>query len=370
MFFSLFESLSKERRTIQICGASTLCLIIIYFFFFRKNDLLISPSNSDIAISFYTDKNDNGNSFLTQSKVKDSIIKMEFILKNGFISPYSGFNLSKKNGSAIDVSAYNRLEVRISCENLSDIDIYLELKDKYVKDTTNKMSFRHVRENVELKSGQQIVYLPFKMFTTPDWWYKAIGQPKSDFKNPNWSQLQTIALTTGLHPKIDVKSSISVSKIRFYRDNTWGLICLGLVQFVVILLVWYINFRKKKGKRLSININYQAVHIEEKTTSGFSFLDYIHQNFTDSELSLLQVEKQTGIDKRIVSGTISEKFHCNFKTYINQIRVNEAKRLLKETDLNINEIAYKVGFGSPGSFNRVFKTLVGTTPTEFQNTEI
>ncbi|MCR6642080.1 MAG: AraC family transcriptional regulator [Sporocytophaga sp.] len=104
----------------------------------------------------------------------------------------------------------------------------------------------------------------------------------------------------------------------------------------------------------------------EKLDTGFNFLDFINENFNNAELDLSLVSKKTGVNQRYISETISEKFNCNFKTYVNQIRINEAKRLLKDSDLNIGEIAYSVGFSSPGSFNRVFKSLTGMTPSEFQ----
>ena len=52
------------------------------------------------------------------------------------------------------------------------------------------------------------------------------------------------------------------------------------------------------------------------------------------------------------------------KTYINNIRIEEAQRLLANTKLNISEIAYTVGFNSPSTFNKVFKKTTGMTPSE------
>ena len=44
---------------------------------------------------------------------------------------------------------------------------------------------------------------------------------------------------------------------------------------------------------------------------------------------------------------------------------NSKGNVLKETDLQISEIAYKVGFSSPSNFNRVFKNLTDKNPSEF-----
>jgi AraC-like DNA-binding protein len=129
-------------------------------------------------------------------------------------------------------------------------------------------------------------------------------------------------------------------------------------------LILYFRTKPKKQNN-SVTINYQAVPFEHKPKSKKSFLEYINENFANSELSLHLISEQTGITQRNIAESISTQFNCNLKTYINQIRINEAQRLLKETDLNISEIAYKVGFSSPSNFNRVFKNLTGENPSEF-----
>ncbi|MCP4132997.1 MAG: protein kinase [bacterium] len=52
--------------------------------------------------------------------------------------------------------------------------------------------------------------------------------------------------------------------------------------------------------------------------------------------------------------------------YINELRVNEAAKLLRETDTNIIDIAYTVGFESLRTFNRAFLKIKDVTPKEFR----
>ena len=53
--------------------------------------------------------------------------------------------------------------------------------------------------------------------------------------------------------------------------------------------------------------------------------------------------------------------------YINAQRLNKAKSLLQETNLNISEIAYEVGYASPGYFSTSFKNKYGTSPKQFRS---
>ena len=66
---------------------------------------------------------------------------------------------------------------------------------------------------------------------------------------------------------------------------------------------------------------------------------------------------------------INEHLGASFFEYVNQLRIEEAKRLLTETtrsDLHVIEAAYMVGFNNKVSFNTAFKKATGMTPTEYR----
>jgi AraC-like DNA-binding protein len=54
----------------------------------------------------------------------------------------------------------------------------------------------------------------------------------------------------------------------------------------------------------------------------------------------------------------------NFTEYVSRIRVEHARTLLINSNRRISEIAFEVGFQSLSTFNRVFKNVVGLSPTE------
>ena len=76
-----------------------------------------------------------------------------------------------------------------------------------------------------------------------------------------------------------------------------------------------------------------------------------------------------GFSARKISDLIKENYSLSFKQYINNIRFNEAKRLLKESNLPINEIAYKVGFNNISHFNRAFRQYCNCSPQEYRSQE-
>ena len=73
-----------------------------------------------------------------------------------------------------------------------------------------------------------------------------------------------------------------------------------------------------------------------------------------------------GIHERKISAIIKKKTDLNFKQFLNKLRIAEAKRLLLETDLQISEIAFKVGYGNASHFNRVFKLSENCAPNDFR----
>jgi two-component system response regulator YesN len=56
-----------------------------------------------------------------------------------------------------------------------------------------------------------------------------------------------------------------------------------------------------------------------------------------------------------------------FVEYLTRIRMENAKELLKTTDLKTYEVASKVGYSDPHYFGMIFKKIMGMTPTEFRD---
>ncbi|WP_449397875.1 helix-turn-helix domain-containing protein [Chryseobacterium wanjuense] len=66
---------------------------------------------------------------------------------------------------------------------------------------------------------------------------------------------------------------------------------------------------------------------------------------------------------------INAGFQKNFFQYVNEYRIEHAKKLLKDNSknkLSILGIAYESGFNSKTSFNTTFKKLTNQTPSEFK----
>jgi AraC-like DNA-binding protein len=92
---------------------------------------------------------------------------------------------------------------------------------------------------------------------------------------------------------------------------------------------------------------------------------YIQENQTE-ELSLGQVASAVHTSPFYFCKLFKKVTGFHFTDYVSRTRIERAKNLLLNPNLRISEIAYEVGFQSLTHFNRVFKRIVGQSPTKFR----
>lgn len=93
---------------------------------------------------------------------------------------------------------------------------------------------------------------------------------------------------------------------------------------------------------------------------------FIHEH-QGEDLSLGQVAKAVNTSTFYFCKMFKKATGVNFTDYLSRVRIEKAKNLLLNPNLRISEIAYEVGFQSLTHFNRVFKKIVGQSPTEYRN---
>lgn len=91
--------------------------------------------------------------------------------------------------------------------------------------------------------------------------------------------------------------------------------------------------------------------------------------YIDSELNLQKLAARLSIPPHYLSQTINERLNLSFSEFVNNYRIEEFKRLLREPQskhLSILAIAENAGFSSKSSFNAVFKKHTNMTPSDFR----
>lgn len=92
---------------------------------------------------------------------------------------------------------------------------------------------------------------------------------------------------------------------------------------------------------------------------------YINKNFKDN-INMTFISNYVSMNYTIFSIDFKEYTGKNFVNYLKEVRLKEAKRLLDETDMKINEISEAVGYDNDKHFMKTFKGVFSVTPTEYR----
>ncbi|MDW7674048.1 MAG: response regulator [Bacillota bacterium] len=92
---------------------------------------------------------------------------------------------------------------------------------------------------------------------------------------------------------------------------------------------------------------------------------YIEKKFMEPELSLNEVANHIGISSFYLSKCFKKIEGINFKEYLIKVRINKAKRLMREEGKNVQEAAFTVGYTDPNYFSKAFKKYVGLSPKQY-----
>ena len=95
------------------------------------------------------------------------------------------------------------------------------------------------------------------------------------------------------------------------------------------------------------------------------FEEYLAENYPN-DISLSAAAEKAGLSPAYFSTVFKEKTGHSFVDYVSEYRINEAKRLLLETEDTLNEIAVQVGYYNANSLTKVFKKYTGVTPGQFR----
>ncbi len=93
--------------------------------------------------------------------------------------------------------------------------------------------------------------------------------------------------------------------------------------------------------------------------------EYIHEHQTEN-LRLSHVAKAVNTSTFYFCKVFKKATGINFTDYLSRVRIEKSKNLLLNPNLRVSEIAFEVGFQSLTHFNRVFKKVLGQSPTEYR----
>jgi len=200
----------------------------------------------------------------------------------------------------------------------------------------------------------------------------------SDICMPGMDGLTMIASIKSQFPKMQI------CILTGFRDFDYAqrAICLGVTRFLLkpskmnelldALDVMTTNLSSSdveiKKEETMISDEEQQGSPEENTASSFivkNALQYIDENY-QQKIMLSEVAEHIYVSQWHLSKLLHRHTGQNFSEILNNVRIREAQKLLRDPSLRIGDIAERVGFVDMAHFSRVFKKCTGASPSEFR----
>ncbi len=177
-----------------------------------------------------------------------------------------------------------------------------------------------------------------------------------------------IATIAGMHLSYEMLRFVCYNIIHIVFDT---LLEMDLIQvFTPHLLA--INFRTLEDFSNEMRSLFGAICLTREEQLPFNkklrdeLLEYIHRNYKDNGLALESIAKEFNLSKFYLSRFFKEATGEKYIDYISNLRIQEAKRLLKEENMPIKDVIQHVGYFDVASFNKKFKKAVGISAREYK----
>lgn len=110
----------------------------------------------------------------------------------------------------------------------------------------------------------------------------------------------------------------------------------------------------------------QTLSLEEETSSIKIVIQIINENI-HSPLTREQIAGMVYLHPDYLSKLFKREMNIGLSDYITKVKVDEAKRLLSQSSMNIGTVATYLGYSNFSYFSRVFKKITGYTPGEYRD---
>lgn len=113
----------------------------------------------------------------------------------------------------------------------------------------------------------------------------------------------------------------------------------------------------------------QLYHKESTSPSVQNIINYINQHYCEYDLSVSSLADHFNLSVSNLSHQFKTATGINLSTYIDSLRIQQAKHLLCTTSMTVTDISCSIGYTQPSSFIRRFKQFTNLTPGEFRAQE-
>lgn len=170
-------------------------------------------------------------------------------------------------------------------------------------------------------------------------------------------------------------------KRQYFITQAGNLYCAASVNSLADLTVHFIQ--RFYGKTVASHVERHFSHEIRQAYENSGFFEMQENKHPDEEITQIQIWLHDNYQRDILFPQVASRFSMSVRTlnrrfknalgqtpldYLQEIRINTAKELLKTSNLSIGEIADKVGYQDTGYFTTLFKKKLATTPNAYRDT--
>lgn len=156
-----------------------------------------------------------------------------------------------------------------------------------------------------------------------------------------------------------------------YTSYISGALSFSFIFYLSLMVIFYernktFNFSIPKKESYTNKIEENVAH---NTLLNITTVFEERKIYKRPDLTLSLLAKELSVRPQFLSQLLNDNLNKSFNQFINEYRVEEAKRLLKEdAHLKIDAVGIECGFNSSSTFYSTFKKVTGTTPSNYVKT--
>ncbi len=209
-----------------------------------------------------------------------------------------------------------------------------------------------------------IQFVPYSLLTLVECYHQYRSEVFRQALQPAYSQWTFVGLLIIMATRLLLPLfPVSLLELIAIFHSVVGLYLMGIFSFSIHgpfrREEWVLSLEKEEGA------NY-----EEELKRRLDLLLVKEKIFVIPDLTLQELSNRMQIKSAALSGFFNASLGRNFNEVINEYRVEEVKRLMRDPNTDpkatLMELAYQSGFNSKATFNRIFKAMTGVTPRAFK----
>jgi AraC-like DNA-binding protein len=292
------------------------------------------------------------------------LVKLEGIVE----WPYAGIKIELDkalDGKCADWSRMDTLYLRLSSSLAHGFALGLDTRVPKDSDFPDAGKMRRLQMAVPSNREIRSYAIALGDLQVPQWWKEQYRLSLLD----NRGFLESVCAINLINTsdlqrtnEIDTTILLSASLKGLTNSNPNGVFFILLGMALLLLPIWKPQqFGLVPPSPAPIGLKDHEKELYDRVAEWYNL------HYMENDLTISRAAKSIGVHSKKLQLILRAAFQTTHKARLNELRLLEASRLLRESDNPVGEIALSVGYNTVSHFNRSFKERFGHSPLEHRN---